>query len=120
MAQPLIDRVLHDARIIIADRSLLLYGFEAVGADGHECDACSDEARRFCALGALIHAAYGLTGDHDLAHRLGWQIAGMIADAAKLHVDDGEEGWALVALNDTRGQAAVLRAVDVLIGQRRA
>jgi hypothetical protein len=120
MAQPLIDRVLHDARIIIADRSLRLYGFEAVGAGGHECDACSDEARRFCAVGALIHAAYGLTGDHDHAHRLGWQIAGMIAAAAKLRrVDDGEEGWALAMLNDTRGQGAVLRALDTLICSRR-
>ena len=120
MAQPLIDRVLHDARTIIADRSLLLYGFEAVGAGGHECDPCSDEARRFCAVGALIHAAYGLTGDHDHAHRLGWQIAGMIAAAAKLRrVDDGEEGWALAMLNDTRGQGAVLRALDTLICSRR-
>ena len=38
MAQPLIDRVLHDARTIIADRGRRLRGFEAVGADGNECD----------------------------------------------------------------------------------
>jgi hypothetical protein len=120
MTQPLIDRVLHDARIIIADRRRRLRDFEAVGADGRECDPCGDEARRFCAVGALIHAAYCLTGDHDHAHRLGWQIASMIADAAKLRCVDGSDGgWALAFVNDTRGQAAVLRAVDALIGQRR-
>ena len=114
------NSLLHDARSIIADRSRGLRGFEAVGAVGNECDPCSDEARRFCAVGALIHAAYGLTGDHDHAHRLGWQIAGMIADAAKLRrVDEGEEGWAVAVLNDTRGQAAVLRALDALVAERR-
>jgi hypothetical protein len=45
----------------------------------------------------------------------------MIAAAAKLRpVDDDEPGWSLALLSDTRGQGAVLRAVDRLIGQRRA
>ena len=40
----------------------------------------------------------------------------MIADAANLlPVEDEERGWSLAMLNDTRGQAAVLRAVDALI-----
>jgi hypothetical protein len=52
---------------------------------------------------------------------LGWKIAEMIADASSLRLPDGEEGgWALARLSDTRGQAAVLRAVDTLIDQRRA
>ena len=38
MAQPLIDRVLHDARTIIADRQSPTAGLEAVTADGRECD----------------------------------------------------------------------------------
>ena len=118
MAQPLIDRVLADARNIIADRKRRLRGCEAVTEDGNECDPCGDEARRFCAVGALIRAAYELTGDHERAHNLGWQVAGMIADAANLlPVEDG--AWSLAMLNDTRGQAAVLRAVDALIGERR-
>ena len=53
MAQPLVDRVLHDARTIIADRGRRLRHIEAVGADGNECDPCSDEARRFSAPWAL-------------------------------------------------------------------
>ena len=121
MAQPLIDRVLADARTIIADRQRRLRGLEAVTADGRECDPCGSEAHRVCAVGALILAAYKLSGNHEQAHRLGWEIAGMIADAAMLRRVDGEDGgWALARVNDTRGQGAVLRAVDALIDQRRA
>ena len=121
MAQPLIDRVLNDARTIISDRKRRLRSREAVTADGTDCDPCAADAVRFCAVGALIHSAFELTGDHERAHRLGWKIAGMIADAGKLRrVDESDGGWALALVNDTRGQAAVLRAVDALIDQRRA
>ena len=65
-----------------------------------------------------IRAAYEITGDHEHAHSLGWQVAGMIADAAKLP-RLADRGWSLALLSDTR-EAAVLRAVDALIGQRRA
>jgi hypothetical protein len=84
VARPLIDRVLTDARTIIADRQRRLRGLEAVTADGSECDPCAAEARRFCAVGALIRAAFDFTGDHKYAHSVGWQVAGMIADAARL------------------------------------
>jgi hypothetical protein len=121
MAQPLVDQVLTNARTIIADRKRRLRACEAVTADGNECDPCGDEAVRFCAVGALIRAAYDLTGDHERAHVLAWQIAGMVADVANLlPVEDEERGWSLAMLNDTRGQAAVLRAVDALISHRRA
>ena len=121
MAQPIIDRVLADAREIIADRRRRLRGSEAVTANGRECDPCASDAHRVCAVGALIRAAYKLSGDHEQAHRLGWEIASMIADAAMLRGVDGDNGgWALARVSDTRGQGAVLRAVDLLIGQRRA
>ena len=121
MAQALIDRILVDARVIIADRRFRSRGLEAVDAVGHECDPCAGVARRFCAVGAIIRSAYDLTGDHERAQTLGWQIAEMIADASCLRLPDGEEGgWALARLSDARGQAAVLRAIDALIDQRRA
>ena len=120
MAKPLIDTVLLNALTIIADRRRRLRGAEAVTADGRECDACDDHARRFCAVGALIRAAYLSTGDQEQAHRLGWKVAGLIASAAQLpRVDEDEPGWSLAMLSDQRGQAAVLRAFDALIGQRR-
>ena len=121
MAQPLIDRVLLDARTIIADRRRRLRCTEAVTAQGGMCDACDPAAVRFCAVGALINSAFRLTGNYEQAHRLGWQIAGMIAQTARLRpIDEDDAGWSLALLSDTRGQAAVLRAVDALIDQRRA
>ena len=120
MTKSLIDTVLLNARTIVADRRLRLLGTEAVTADGRECDACDDDAVRFCAIGALIRAAYTSTGDQERAHRLGWKVAGLIADAAKLRrVDEDDAGWSLAMLSDQRGQAAVLRAFDALIAQRR-
>jgi hypothetical protein len=62
MTQPLIDHVLHDARIIIADRRRRLRGAEAVTTEGGECDPCDDAAKRFCTIGALIRSAFELTG----------------------------------------------------------
>jgi hypothetical protein len=120
MAQPLIDRVLADARTIIGDRRLRCS--EAITAQGLDCDACDPAATRFCAVGALINVAFRITGDHEQAHRLGWKVAGMIAVAVGLRPADADDdaGWRLARLSDTRGQAAVLLAVDALIGQRRA
>ena len=61
-----------------------------------------------------------MTGDQEQAHRVGWQVAGLVAKAAKLRrVDEDEPGWSLAMLSDHRGQAAVLRAFDALIAQRR-
>jgi hypothetical protein len=120
MAKPLIDTVLLNARTIVAGRRLRLLGTEAVTADGRECDACDDDAQRFCAIGALIRSAYMITGDREQAHRVGWQVAGRVAKAANLRrVDEDEPGGSLAVLSDRRGQAAVLRAFDALIAQRR-
>src|SRR5262245_22228992 len=98
MAQPLVDIVLVNARAIVANRRLRLLGAEA----------------------ALIRAAYTLTGDQEQAHRVGWHVAGLIAKASNLRqVDEDQPGWSLAMLSDRRGQAAVLRAIDALIEQRR-
>jgi hypothetical protein len=120
MAKPLIDTVLLNARNLVADRRLRLLDAEAVTVDGRECDACDDDAVRFCAIGALIRAAYVMTGDQEQAHRLGWKVAGLVTKAANLRrVDEDEPGWSLAVLSDRRGQGGVLRAFDALIEQRR-
>src|SRR5436853_5365699 len=120
MAKPLIDTVLVNARTIVADRRRRLRGAEAVTADGLECDACDEDAQQFCAIGALIRSAYMMTGDQEQAHRLGWNLAGLVAEAAKLPlVDEDDYDWSLALLSDRRGQAAVLRTFDALIAQRR-
>ena len=71
MAKPLIDSVLLNARTLVADRRLRLRGAEAVTADGRECDACDDDAQRFCAVGALIRTdrAVGLALPARLTHQ---------------------------------------------------
>jgi hypothetical protein len=120
MARHLVDSVLTNARIIIANRRRRLRGAEAVTAGGLECDACDADASRFCAVGALIRTAYMMTRDREQAHRLGWKVAGPVASSANLRrVDEDEPGWSLAMLSDQRGQAAVLRAFDALIAQRR-
>jgi hypothetical protein len=120
MAQPLIERILINARTIIADRCRRLRAAEAVRDEGLERDACDDHAARFCAVGALIRTTYFLTGDHEHAHRLGWKVAGLVAAAANLRrMDNDELGWSLAMLSGQRGQTAVLRAFDALIEQRR-
>jgi hypothetical protein len=121
MAQSLIERVLVDGRSIIADRRRRLRGGEAVDASGVECDPCADEARRFCAVGAFIRAAFDLVGDREAAQRLGWEAAALVAEGANLRrVDEDEPGWGLAKLSYSRGQAAVLRVIDVTLEQRRA
>jgi hypothetical protein len=61
-----------------------------------------------------------LTGDQEQAHRLGWKVAGLVANAANLPpVDEDEPGWSLAVLSDRRAQAAVLRAIDALSDERR-
>ena len=121
MSQGLIERVLVDGRSIIADRRRRLRGREAVNVAGLECDPCDRGAERFCAVGAFLRAAYDLVGDREAAQRLGWEAAAQVTEAAKLRcVDEDEPGWGLAHLSDTRGRAAVLRAVDAALQSRRA
>jgi hypothetical protein len=73
MAQALVDLVLLNARPIVANRRIRLLSAEAVTADGRECDACHADAQRFCAIGALIRAAYMVTGAKPIGSAGKWQ-----------------------------------------------
>lgn len=111
MSGPLVDEVVRRARALVAERKKRARGIEAVNAAGEECDACGDDAVRFCAVGALIRAAFDVCGDGERAHELGWRIAGMIERANNLKNED-DDGYALVKLSDDRGGAAVVAALD--------
>ena len=105
------DQILAEARAIIADRRQRLRCTEAVTAEGDMC-------RSFLCWGRSDQ--FRFTRDHEQAHRLRWKVAGMIAKAARLRpLDEDDAGGSLALLSDTRGQAAVLRAVDTLIDERR-
>jgi hypothetical protein len=120
MAETIIDRVLVDGRSIIVDRRRRLRGAEAVDASGAVRDPCDGEARRFFAVGAFIRAAHHLVGDREAAHRFGREAGAQVAEAAKVKcVDEDEPGWGLAHLSDTRGQAAVLKSIDITLEQRR-
>lgn len=111
MSMPLPVRVVVDARKLVGDRSKRARNYDAVDAKGVECDPCHANAVRFCARGAVIRAAFDLIGDHEQAHVLGMQISAMI-DKANGFKSEDDEGYGLVKLSDTRGQRAVLEAMD--------
>lgn len=118
MTKPLIDEVVARARRMVSDRKLRARGIEAVNAAGEECDACADEAVRFCAVGALIRSSFELTGDWQRSHELGWNIAGLVERANGLATED-DCGYGLVKLSDTKGGKAVVKEFDVFLAARR-
>ena len=120
MAHTLTDLVLKEARTIIADRRRRLRGTEAVTAmaknaihAGMRPSAFAPSARSFAQLTrsrATARLRIGLGGS--------WRVRWLAANLRR--IDEDEPGWSLAMLSDPRGQAAVLRAIDTLIGQRRA
>jgi hypothetical protein len=65
------------------------------------------------AVGALIRAAYKVTGNREIAHRVGWQVAGQIAVVANLRrVDEDEPGWSL-ARSPTRAAKRPYSALSI-------
>lgn len=114
MTKPLVEQVVANAKALMADRRKRARGLEAVNAAGDECDACAPEAFRFCAVGALVHSAFALTGDWERSHELGWSIAGMVERANGLQIGD-DDGYGLVKLSDDRGGKAVVAAFEVFL-----
>lgn len=108
MTLPLKRAIILRALQIISARTRRARETEAVDKDGKPCDPCAPEAVRFCAVGALIKAAYEITGQHERAHALGWKIAGQIAEHAALSAGEDEPAYAITVLSDTRGQKAVI------------
>lgn len=108
MSKSLVEQVVVGARVMVADRKMRARHFEAVDRGGEECDPCSGKAVRMWAIGALIRAAFDLTGDMERSHVLGWSIAAKMDRKLSLGSGAGD-GNGLAFLNDTRGQRAVLK-----------
>lgn len=89
-----------------------------MNAAGEECDACGDDAVRFCAVGALIRSSFELAGDWQRSHELGWSIAGMVERANGIATED-DDGYGLVNLSDTKGGKSVVKTFDVFLAARR-
>ena len=102
MAKPLTTQVIERARALIADDQHWCRGELARDERGHRISPTNWEARRFCALGALIAAAGEITGDPDLANELGRTAADRVSELAI--------GWrrlSLIAVNALLGRRAV-------------
>ncbi len=104
MARPLKLQIVERARALIADESQWCRCELARDAKGMGVCPMSDEAVKRCGLGALIAAAYDLTGDHLAAHDLAIRAMQPLCGTATL-----------VRVNDIRGHAAVLALFDEVI-----
>jgi hypothetical protein len=107
MAKPLRTQILESARALIADERHWCPGDLARDACGSPVSPTDGRAVQRCALGALVAAAHGLTGDSALAHRLATTAMRPLVGAT-----------ALTHVNDAEGHAAVLELLDLAIAAR--
>ena len=104
MARPLQLEIVERARVLIEDKEHWCRNHIASDANGASVFPTCVNAVRRCGLGALIAAAYELTGDHDAADRLAY-------DALRPHCGSST----LIHTNDMRGHTAVLELFDKVI-----
>jgi hypothetical protein len=81
MAKPIFKHVIESARVYVAGRGTWTRFTLAATSRGAECEPTDAMARKFCAYGALVRAAYDLTGDHTEARRLAGRAAMSITGA---------------------------------------
>jgi hypothetical protein len=101
MSKPLNRPIIERARALIADESQWCRGALARDGSGRQVDPTDVTARRRCAYGALVAAAFELVSNLSQAHDL--------ADAAAREIRGSPS---LINTNDTRGHAAVLALFD--------
>ena len=104
MSKPLNRPIIERARALIADENHWCRGALARDDSGRQIDPTEAMARRRCAYGALVAAAYELVSDLSQAHDL--------ADAAAREIRGSSS---LINTNDTGGHAAVLALFDKAI-----
>jgi hypothetical protein len=104
LSRPLKLQIVEQARALIADEQHWCGRHLAMDVNGVAVSPTSASAVKWCALGAVIAAAYQLTHDSDAAHQLGHEALRPRYGAATL-----------IHVNDTRGHAAVLALFDEVI-----
>ena len=104
MSRPLKVQIAERARALIADESRWCRGELARDAKGRGACPMSDSAMKRCGLGALLMAAYEITGEHRAAYDLAIKAMRPLHGTATL-----------VKVNDIRGHAAVLALFDEVI-----
>lgn len=106
MAKTLDRQIIPRARALIADKRNWCWGTLAIDSKGLGVCPTEKTAERRCAYGALIAAAYEITGDSVTAHRLA---------ALSSHQFNGLA--ALFAANDEGGHDAVMAFFDEVIAE---
>jgi hypothetical protein len=101
MSKPLTRPIIERARSLIADESQWCRAALARDERGWQVDPTDTTARRRCAFGALVAAAFDLVGDIKQAHDLAGAAAREIRCTSSL-----------INTNDTDGHAAVLALFD--------
>ena len=104
MSKPLKIQIVELARALIPDEQHWCSHHLAQDKYGIAVSPTSPRAVRWCALGAVIAAAYQLTHDFDTAHKLGHEVLAPIGGLVTL-----------MHVNDIRGYSAVLELFDRVI-----
>ena len=101
MSKTLNAQIIERARSLIEDEQNWCRGELARDGDGTPVCPTDSRAKRRCALGAFIAAAYEITNDSMLAHDLAFGAVRSFSGITTL-----------VNINDVRGHAAVLKQLD--------
>jgi hypothetical protein len=107
MAQVLDRIVVARARALIANEENWCRGALAKDASNRNVDIIDPEARKWCAYGALVAAAFEFVEGLDEAHEFAAKAA------RKMHCCSS-----LINLNDIQGHAAVLAVFDEALAKR--
>jgi hypothetical protein len=75
MSKPIFTQIIERASAYVAVRSHWTRYTLALTRNNRDCEPTDAKAARFCAYGALVRAAYDLTGDAHQARRLAGQVA---------------------------------------------
>lgn len=116
MSKPLFTQIIERARAYVAVRSHWTRYTLALTRNNRDCEPTDAKAARFCAYGALVRAAFDLTGDAHQARRLAGQVAMQITGR-----DSPEEAYEeIYTINDgapKSSREAILNLFDKSLAQ---
>jgi hypothetical protein len=107
MSKPLLFQVVERARMLVANRGTWTNHALARSFNSEACDPTDARAVRYCAFGALVRAAYDLTGDKNQAQKLAGHAA-----ARMTGVRNADRAYREVyVINDGASRTAARKAV---------
>ncbi len=112
MSETLVTQIIREAIGLVADPGTWTEFDLAITADGASCEPWDVTATRFCAFGALIKAAYGISNDRDLAMHFAQ------AATAAMFGQGGSDPEQLFTINDGEGWEAVLELFEKTLARR--